>query len=143
MTSKNYIINNLAILAELKEKALAEGNREYAERIQTDIDELDNVFDDLKRLDELKRENQSLKEEYEMLDRAYNSCHLDYEDLKGENEKYKKALDKACKMLDWECPVYQDLIADLDCENRCSADFEECCKECWKIYFLKELVGNE
>lgn len=73
----------------------------------------------------------------------YNQLRDRFKVLYDENQKLKKALDKACKMLDWDCPVSQDLIADLDCENRCSTDFEECCRECWKIYFLKEVLKDE
>ena len=132
------------------------------------LEELNLIKQDLERLEELEKENLELKEEYENLDRSFNSCHLDYENLKGENEqlekenedlkvfvdayanardellirnqKLEKALDKACEMLNWECPVSQNLIDDLDCENRCSDDFQECCKECWKLYFLKEAL---
>lgn len=80
------------------------------------------IKQDLEHKTQLENENKELKEEY---------------------EKLKKALDKACKRLDWDCPVSQDLIDDLDCENRCSTDFEECCRECWKIYFLKEVLVDE
>lgn len=59
-------------------------------------------------------------------------------ELKKENEKLKKALDKACEMLEWDCPVEQDLIDDLDCEN-CNGTY----KESWKKYFLNEVKDNE
>ena len=57
------------------------------------------------------------------------------QELKEENQNLKKALDKACEMLEWGCPVEQDLIDDLDCENCKSTE-----KECWKKYFLNEVL---
>lgn len=60
--------------------------------------------------------------------------------LEQENEKLKKALEKACKILSWDCPCGQDLIDDLDCENRCQPDIDYA--ECWKKYFLKEVLGE-
>ena len=45
---------------------------------------------------------------------------------------------KACEMLEWGCPVEQDLIDYLDCENCKNTE-----KECWKKYFLKEVIDNE
>lgn len=59
-------------------------------------------------------------------------------ELIKENNNLKKALDKACEMLEWGCPVEQDLIDNLDCEN--CKDTE---KECWKKYFLNEVKENE
>lgn len=79
-------------------------------------EEYDIIEKDLKRLEVLEKENQELKEE---------------------NNKLEKALDKACERLDWECPVSQELIDDLDCEN-CKDTY----KECWKKYFLKEVLGE-
>ena len=55
-----------------------------------------------------------------------------------ENEKLKKALAEACKMLSWDCPCGQDLIDDLDCENRCQPDIDY--SECWMKYFIKEVL---
>lgn len=92
MTSKNYIINNLAILEELKEKALAEGDREYAERVQTDIDEFDNVFNDLKRLDDLKKENQELSQIMQLNNEYIAGFERVKTDLINENQKLKKAI---------------------------------------------------
>lgn len=67
--------------------------------------------------------------------------------LLEEYSKIKKALDKACemlsKMLNWDCPVARDLINDLDCENNCTDDYEQCVKRCWKKYLLEEVVSNE
>lgn len=59
-------------------------------------------------------------------------------ELIKENQILKKALDKACEMLEWGCPVEQDLIDYLDCENCKNTE-----KECWKKYFLNEVKDNE
>jgi hypothetical protein len=58
-----------------------------------------------------------------------------------ENECFalEKALDESCKILSWDCPCGQDLIDDLDCENRCQPDIDYA--ECWKKYFLREGVN--
>ena len=57
-------------------------------------------------------------------------------------EKLEKAFDKACESLDWDCPEGQNLIDDFidyfDCENCKNTE-----KECWKKYFLKEVIENE
>ena len=57
-------------------------------------------------------------------------------------EKLEKAFDKACERLDWGCPEEQNLIDDFidyfDCENCKNTE-----KECWKKYFLKEVLENE
>lgn len=58
----------------------------------------------------------------------------DHLDLLDENEKFEKALELACKMLDYDCPVSQELIDDLDCEMCCD-NYEEC----WKKYFLNKV----
>ena len=54
-------------------------------------------------------------------------------------EKLEKAFDKACERLDWDCPEEQNLIDDFidyfDCENCKNTE-----KECWKKYFLKEVL---
>ena len=61
-----------------------------------------------------------------------------YEDLER-LEKLGKAFDKACERLDWGCPEEQNLIDDFidyfDCENCKNTE-----KECWKKYFLKEVL---
>lgn len=49
-----------------------------------------------------------------------------------ENAKLKQALEKSCERLDYTCPVEEELIDDLDCEN---CKFNR--KECWKKFFLK------
>lgn len=53
-------------------------------------------------------------------------------------EKLEQALDKACERLEWTCPVDQELVEDLDCEN-CKDTY----KECWKKYFMKEVSKND
>ena len=72
------------------------------------------------------------------IDTLINCIEMENQELKEENNKLKKALDKACEMLEWGCPVEQDLIDDLDCENCKNTE-----KECWKKYFLNEVVENE
>ena len=89
-----------------------------------------------KQIETLIKENQDLK----VFVDAYANTR---DELLIKNEQLEKALDLACERLNWDCPVSQDLIADLDCENRCTDDFEECCKECWKLYFLKEVLKDE
>ena len=82
-----------------------------------------------------------LKEAFIVLGKSdiTNTCWFKYlEELEKENQILKKALDKACEMLEWGCPVEQDLIDDLDCENCKNTE-----KECWKKYFLKEVLENE
>ena len=82
-----------------------------------------------------------LKEAFIVLGKSdiTNTCWFKYlEELEKENNNLKKALDKSCEMLEWGCPVEQDLIDDLDCENCKNTE-----KECWKKYFLNEVVDNE
>ena len=50
----------------------------------------------------------------------------------------EEALDKACEQLEWTCPVDQELVEDLNCDG-CDNN----CKECWKKYFMKEVLGSE
>ena len=92
------------------------GNPRYWTCLQSSIpflEDINTIKQDLERKEELEKENQELKD-------------------------YIKALDKACEILDWDCPVSQDLVDDLDCEN-CNDNY----KECWKKYFLKEVLENE
>ena len=72
------------------------------------------------------------------IDTLINCIEMENQELKEENNKLKKALDKTCEMLECGCPVEQDLIDDLDCENCKNTE-----KECWKKYFLNEVVDNE
>ena len=53
-------------------------------------------------------------------------------------EKLENALDKACERLEESCPVEEELIEDLDCD-----EWDDNCKECWKKYFMKEVLGND
>ena len=104
----------------------------------------------LERLDENKYQVaiRVLKEAFIVLDKSdiTNTCWFKYleelekenQELKEENNNLKKALDKACEMLEWGCPVEQDLIDYLDCENCKNTE-----KECWKKYFLNEVKDNE
>ena len=100
--------------------------------------EVNIIKKSLSRLEQLEKENQELKETINDLQKDYDA--LDYEqvELYAENTKLKKALEKACEKLDYTCPVEEELIDDLDCEN-CESD----CKECWKKYFLKEVLQDE
>lgn len=52
--------------------------------------------------------------------------------LEKENKELKGALEDACERLEYSCPVEEELIEDLDCEN-CNDNY----KECWKKFFLK------
>ena len=72
------------------------------------------------------------------IDTLINCIEMENQELKEENTNLKKAFDKACEMLEWGCPVEQDLIDDLDCENCKNTE-----KECWKKYFLNEVKDNE
>lgn len=84
----------------------------------------DDIKQDLELLEQLKQQRDSL---------AINNGELCVKVCKLE-----KALDKACERLNWDCPVSQAVIDDLDCEKRCSSNFEEVCKECWKMYFMNK-----
>ena len=88
------------------------------------------------RLGKLKKENKELKETIEIRKQMNINLINFGSKLQLENEKLKKALELACEMLgDWDCPVSQDLIYDLDCEACCDNY-----KECWKKYFMKTVV---
>lgn len=86
-------------------------------------------------LDRLEKENQELKEKFKMLEENEEVVLTTLEIAVQENIKMKKALDKSCEMLDYTCPVEEELIDDLDCEN-CKDNY----KECWKKFFLKEVL---
>jgi hypothetical protein len=122
------------------------GKEEWCQGIPLSADSLKSLFNYNEELFEenlaLDKKALELEKENQELLMALENKNKEIKKLKNliHDNPYKKALDKACEILNWDCPVSQDLIADLDCENRCSADFEECCKECWKIYFLKEVM---
>jgi tetratricopeptide (TPR) repeat protein len=88
---------------------------------------------DLERLEALKNKNAALKIKV----RAWE---IQSDKYKQEIEQLKKAIEKASKILSWDCPCSQDLTDDLDCENRCQPDIDYA--ECWKKYFLKEVLGE-
>lgn len=91
------------------------------------------VLQDLEHLETLERNsNKVIMDSIKVINRNL--------ELQAENEKLKKALEKACKILSWDCPCCQDLIDDLDCENRCQPDIDYA--ECWKKYFLREVLGE-
>lgn len=115
---------------------------------ETNLLKLIDVFE------ELINENQELKEKAQKYDELCKHNVMESQSFGDDliqgilalnkrvierNKKLNKALDLACERLDWDCPVGQDLIDDLDCEN-CDTDKE---KKCWKKYFLKEVFGNE
>ena len=74
-------------------------------------------------------------EAYEQLKQDHDKTLINNGELVVKVVELEKALNKACERLDWDCPVSQELIDDLDCEN-CKDEY----KECWKIYFLKEVL---
>ena len=100
----------------------------------TDRIMLSKILQDLERLEEIENLRTTPKALETCLANYMNKCI----DLEKENQKLKKALVKACEMLEWGCPVEQDLIDYLDCENCKSTE-----KECWKKYFLNEVKDNE
>jgi uncharacterized protein (DUF3084 family) len=106
------------------------------EQLKNDIKLNETQIDDLTL--EVANYKHALEEKNEII--------MDLKDLgvKIGREKYQleKALDKAYERLNWDCPVSQAVIDDLDCENRCSSDFEEVCKECWKMFFLNLVVDE-
>ena len=131
---------------------------EYISIIKQDLERLEEIEQDLEgafvvieklntQIIQLEEENENLKNYPPEFDGAlyfFEGFFEKYQKLEKENQKLKKALELACELLGYrDCPVEQELIDDLDCENRCSEGFEECCKECWKIYFLKEVLENE
>lgn len=85
-----------------------------------------------------EKENQELKEDLEE-SFDYNALRqLKINSLEEENTKLEKALEKSCEKLEYTCPVEEELIDDLDCEN-CKDNY----KECWKKFFLKEVFEDE
>lgn len=91
------------------------------------------IKQDLERLEVLERNSDKvIKDSVKLMNRNF--------ELQQQNEKLKKALESACKILSWDCPCSQDLIDDLDCENRCQPDIDY--SECWMKYLLKEVLGE-
>lgn len=70
--------------------------------------------------------------------KPFNVHQKQVEQLEKENTKLKQALEKACERLDYTCPVEEELIEDLNCEE-CNSNSEEC----WAKFFLKEALKNE
>ena len=57
-------------------------------------------------------------------------------------EMIEKALDKACELLaDYTgiCPFSKKLMYETNCDLNCKDTY----KECWKKYFMKEVLGNK
>lgn len=95
------------------------------------------IKQDLDRLEKLEEENLDLLKECAELHQDLKSLVK----LKEENDRLKKALDKACERLEYyidNCPCGEELIEDLDCD-----ECDNNCKECWKKYFMKEVLGND
>lgn len=93
------------------------------------------ILEDLERLEKVEKENQKLKNT--ILSLELDTC---IPELRKENTKLKQALDKACERLEYyidNCPCGEELIEDLDCDE-CDSN----CKECWKKYFMKEVLEN-
>lgn len=64
----------------------------------------------------------------------------DFDVYQRQLEKLEKALDKACERLEYytgNCPCGEELIEDLDCD-----ECDNNCKECWKKFFMKEVLKN-
>ena len=57
-------------------------------------------------------------------------------------EKLEKAFDKACERLEYytgTCPFEQELIYETNCDLNCKDTY----KECWKKYFMIEVLHND
>ena len=147
MTSKEWVKNELS----LSNDCLTTTDRIMLSKILKDLERLEQIekaqdleIGNLKFIDNENKYQVAirvLKEAFIVLGKSdiTNTCWFKYlEELEKENQILKKALDKACEMLEWGCPVEQDLIDYLDCENCKNTE-----KECWKKYFLKEVLENE
>ena len=101
---------------------------------------IQTIKQDLERLKQLEKENQEWKEAYIKVNeelhcafaRGTDSARFD---VLEENEKLEKALDKACEMIAICPPIDVDVETCEKVENEC--------KECWKKYFLKEVLCND
>jgi hypothetical protein len=129
MTSKEYIKSKLEYLTR------------YEPSLSFDIDMYEKILQDLERLEVLEKENQELNDVIEKYNHLNIQSFFIRDREREENKQLKKAIEKACKILSWDCPCSQDLIDDLDCENRCQPDIDYA--ECWKKYFLKEVLGDD
>ena len=145
MTSKEKIRDIKSVINEFYHNEKCEGRlTECARKSWLLFQEYcDDILQDLERLEALNNvwhENEPMESvdiNAKHLKELYNFNVM----LMQQNEKLKKTLEKACKILSWDCPCSQDLTDDLDCENRCQPDIDYA--ECWKKYFLKEVVHNE
>ena len=79
--------------------------------------EKEKVFRHLQSVQEFEKEIKELKETINDLQKDYDALDFEQVELYAENTKLKKALEKACEKLDCTCPVEEELIDDLDCEN--------------------------
>jgi hypothetical protein len=92
--------------------------------------DIKQISQDLDKLEKLEEENQVL-----LVNK--NVAQGIAKKNKEENDKLKKAFDKAiekCMKFD-KCPP----ITCIELAN----DNDNVCKECWKKYFMKEVLGNE
>lgn len=75
---------------------------------------------------------------YKQDDEDYNTIKQDLDRV----EMLEKALDKACELLaDYTgiCPFSKKLMYETNCDLNCKDTY----KECWKKYFMKEVLGNK
>lgn len=114
--------------------------------IEEDVEEIKKDYElikqDLDRLEQLEKERQEVEtrlssKETNTFDEIATMIKKanDYDVLVNKCKQLEKALEKSCELLDYTCPVEEELIDDLDCEN-CEDNY----KECWKIFFLKEVL---
>lgn len=132
-------MNRIELLKEI-ENALnyRQCRSEEAEEIKQAFKELKQ---DLDQLEKLEKENKELKETNNIVFFKNNSNDIRIKNIINENAKLKQALDKACERLEYyidNCPCGEELIEDLDCD-----ECDNNCKECWKKYFMKEVLDND
>lgn len=84
-----------------------------------------------------------IDEEIETINRE--EIEKDYMNVKQDLDRVEmleKALDKACELLaDYTgiCPFSKKLMYETNCDLNCKDTY----KECWKKYFMKEVLGNK
>ena len=87
-----------------------------------------------KDLEKLKK----LEEQVRVLNKRYKNKNIKYNKLYKQALQYDLALDKACEKLQFTCPIQEELVKDINC-NDCHHN----CQECWRRYFMKEVLDNE
>ena len=94
------------------------------ELCQQKLSELKQIKQDLDKLEKLEKERQEIEtklssnetntfDEIATMIKKANG----YDVLVNKCKQFEKALEKSCEMLDYTCPVEEELIDDLDCEN--------------------------